>query len=235
MEWLVAKQIVPGVAYAKLPEIAYSEELGYGWRPFTFDVPREVWLEARPRADGSPGLWLSSYAPDWSHTYPVLSTMDTLAIEAAREMQSLLDFLPMSLERSRYEYLAWPVYDSAFMGDCGIPVGAFSGLLDLDSPDMSDVEGWIDDLENTELQEFLFRLQPDARFCPSISIDDDVPPPCRAGTLAAAIFSNAGSALDDRIALQFIQQAKVISENGLAFHAALLATHRARIDTLIPE
>lgn len=234
-EWLVAKQIVPDAASATLPEIIYSEELGYGWSPFTFDVPRQVWLEARPRANGSPGLWLSSDAPSWSHTYPVLSTMDTLAIQAALGMQSWLDFLPMSLQRSRYEYLEWPVNNSAFMGNCGIPTGAFSGLLDLDDREMSDVEGWVDDLENAELQEFLFRLQPDARFCPSIVIDDDVPPPCRAGTLAAAIFSNAGSAPDDRIAMQFIQQAKVISNNGLAFHAALLAIHRARIDTLIPE
>jgi hypothetical protein len=234
-EWLVAKQIVPNAPYAKLPEITYSGEQGYGWSPFTFDVPRKVWLEARPRLDGSPGLWLSSPAPGWTHTYPVLSTMDTLAIQAALGMQSWLDFLPMSLKRSTYEYLEWPVYASAFMGDSGIPPGAFSGLLDLNTPEMSDVEGWIDDLENTELQEFLFRLEPDARFCPSIVSDDDLPPPCRAGTLAAAIFSNAGSALDDRIAMQFIRQAKVISENGLAFHAAFLATHRARIDRLIAE
>jgi hypothetical protein len=234
-EWLVAKQIIPNTPYAKLPEITYSEALGYGWKPFTFDVPREVWLEVRPRQHGAPGLWLSSYAPDWSHTYPVLQTIDTLAIEAAREMQSSLGFLAMSLERLTYEYLEWPVYDLAFMEDSSIPGGAFSGLLDLDAPDMSDVEGWIEDLENTELQDFLFRLPPEARFCPSISTEDDVPPPCRAGTIAAAIFSNAGSALDERIAIQFITQAQAISENGLAFHAALLASHRTRIDSMIPE
>lgn len=235
LEWLVAKQIVPHTDNAQLPEIAYSTELGYGWHPFTLDVPREVWLEARPRAEGSPGLWLSSYVPDWVYCCPVVPNMDTLAIEACLGAMSLPGILPMSLERSWYEFLQWPVDDPAFLLDSGIPAGAFSGLLDLDPQDMSDVEGWVDDLENAELQEFLFRLQPDARFCPSISIDDDVPPPCREGTLAAAIFSNAGSALDDRIAMQFIQQAKVISENGLAFHAAFLAAHRARIDTLIPE
>lgn len=235
LEWLVAKQILPDTDNARLPEITYSENLGYGWRPFTFEVPREVWLEVRPRAESSPGLWLSSYAPDWVYCCPIIPNMDTLANEVRLGAMSLPGILPMSLDRSWYEFLQWPVDDPAFLLDSSIPPGAFSGLLDLDAQEMSDVEGWVDDLENTELQEFLFRLQPDARFCPSISIDDDVPPPCRAGTLAAAIFSNAGSALDDRLAMQFIQQANVISENGLAFHAAFLATHRARIDTLIPD
>lgn len=234
-EWLVAKQIVPDQDNARLPEIAYSDALGYGWKPFTFDVPRKVWLEVKSRADGSPGLWLSSFAPDNVHCFPILPNMDTLAIEAARGAMSLLGFLPASLMWSWYEFLEWPVDDRAFMVNSGIPAGAFSGLLDRESLDESDVEGWIDDLDNAELQEFLFRLPPNARFCPSISTDYDLPPACRAGTIAAAIISNAGSALDERVAIQLLNQAKVISANGLAFNSALLSAHRARIEAMIPD
>lgn len=235
VEWLVMKEVVPDKDDAKLPELKHSPELGFGWKPFTFDVPRRVWVEVRPRADGSPGLWLSSHAPDWVYTYPVLPGMDTLSIEANCGNQSWFRFLPMSVDRSLYEFLHWPTCHPEFLVGSTLPEGAVSGLLDPNYHDMSDVEGWLDDLENAELQDFLFRLPTTARFYPSISLDDEVPPPCPIGTVAAAIFANAGSAPEDRIAMQFMRQSEVIAMAGLAFHAAFLASHRARIEAMIPD
>ena len=93
----------------------------------------------------------------------------------------------------------------------------------------------VEDLDNTELQEFIFRLAPSSRFCPSIEVDHEVPPPCRSGTTAAAMFSNAGCGQADRIAVRLMRQASSIAENGLAFHEAILAANRSQIDAMIEE
>ena len=235
LEWLIAKGIVPEALTPKLPEIAYNEASGFGWRRFSFDVPRSVWIEVRRRADGTTGLWLSSSAPEFAYCFPNIPSIDTLSIEARRTPFSSEKFLPMPFADTNYEFLQWPTDVPDFMIESRLPAGGFSGLLVSQYPDFSEVEGWLDDRDNAELQEFLFRLPPNTRFCPSIAVDDEVPPPCAAGTIAAAIFANAGTASHDRLALQLINQAQIIATSGLGFYTALLDAHRGRIDAMLSE
>ncbi|VWX57295.1 hypothetical protein [Sphingorhabdus sp. 109] len=230
-EWLVMKNISPDDPQARLPEIIYSEEHGFGWKPFTYDVPRQVWLQIRPRPDGPAGLWLTGKAQDFGACYPVLPQMDTLAVQSS--ISSRWDsFIPQHYNW-HYESLLWPEFIPEFMTNADVPEGAITGLFENPYHEMTDIEGWLDDLDNGELQEFLFRLDPRSRFCPSIGLDDELPPPCRSGTIAAALFSNAGSSRDERLAMQLILQANVIASNGLDFHAALLASNRALIEAMI--
>ncbi|MEH6790619.1 hypothetical protein [Parasphingorhabdus sp.] len=232
-EWLVMKNVSPDDRKAKLPEVTYSEYHGFGWKPFTYDVPRPVWLKVKPRPDSGAGLWLTAPAEDMGICYPVLSGLDALAIQARMRPFRWHSFIPQRYNL-HYDYLRWPDYTPEFMTGADLPLGAASGLLEEPYHEMIDIEGWLDDLDNGELQEFLFRLAPRSRFCPSIVLDEELPPPCRSGTIAAAIFSNAGSARDERMAMQLISQAGVIAANGLDFHAALLASNRALIDAMIP-
>ena len=233
IEWLEKNGILLSKPYAKLPQINYSEELGYGWRPFVFDEPRRVWLEVRQSPSGCPGLWVSSQSADIAYCYPVLGEMDALAIESRRR-PSWLNFVPIPLEDSRYSLLQWPTDDPDFLIEMEVPDGGHSGLVEIDHEEMPDVEGWLDDLDNVELQDFLFHLAPNSRFCPSIVVDDEVPAPCQAGTVAAALFANAGSDPVDRIAVQLLNQAEAISDCGLEFLSALLAANRERIEAMIP-
>lgn len=240
-EWLALKKVIPDKNFKSLPDKTYNHEAGFGWKSFTFDMPRRVWAELRPRSDGSPGLWLSSYAPLYPYIYPILPNWDALSIQASCGNQFWPSFEPMPVDMApnaieQYEFLYWPVQHSEFLVDSTIPEGAASGLIDSAYDyDIARVEGWVDDLENAEVQDFLFRLPETARFCPSITLDDYSPPPCRVGTVAAAIFSNTGSEPESRIAMQFIRQAEIIATAGLAFHATLLASNRARIESMIVE
>lgn len=235
LEWLISKGILPNNEWPTLPEVTYTEASGFGWQRFSFDVPRQVWVEVRPRANNAPGLWFSASVPDYAYCYPSIPSIDTLPIEARRSRKAWLRFLPMTVEDTMYEFLQWPMDDPDFLIESHLPVGASSGLLDAQYCDFPDIEGWLDDRDNAELQELLFRLPPNTRFCPSIAVDDELPPPCPQGTIAAAIFANAGTDSGDRLAQQLINQAEIIATNGLSFYAALLSTHRARIDAMLSE
>ena len=131
-----------------------------------------------------------------------------------------------------YEFRNWPTCRADFMPDGEAPAGAVSGLIDPTYEGHEVIEGWIDDLDNVELQDMLFRNSEGMRFCPSVHTDSDVPPPCRLGTVAAAIFTNAAGDADNRLGRALAQQAKIISSAGLAFHEALLSYHRSVIERM---
>jgi hypothetical protein len=116
-----------------------------------------------------------------------------------------------------------------------LPAQAFSGLVDLPFEDLPSVKGWIDDHENVELQDSLFRNPERVRFCPSFPIDETVPPPCQPATIAAAVFQNAATAGSDLLGRTLLDQATTLSSAGLRFYQALLNHHRAVIDRMLQE
>lgn len=233
-DWLVHKGIISGERYRSLPDLEYSSELGYGWKPISFDSAASVYLEVRQKSDGTPGVWFSCSPSDFPHLYPILPSMDTIPL-AAKRSPLWLDFLPCGVSGLFYELFEWPDYIDDFLIGGQPPQGACMGLIDVESAELPLVEGWIDDRENIEVQEFLFRLQSSTRFCPSVAVDNILPPPCALGSVAAAIISNAGVDPADRIANMLLKQAEAMSSNGLAFHAALLGAHRERIKNMIVD
>jgi hypothetical protein len=242
-DWLCAKGIW-GPDDLSLPEVAYDAQTGFGWKPFSYDIVREVWLECRPKTNGEPGLWMTISQGDELSTrfYPVLSNLDCLAVEAACPPVMLrnLPFSPVEMGGlitdagylpSDYELLEWPASDPVFYpdGDGSLLGVALSGLIERQDADdwlseesIPDSAGWLDDLDNHELQSLIFRNPRGARFLPSIAVDEEAPLPCRAGTIAGALFANLVCLADERVASELASAAERISQAGLAFHNELL-------------
>ncbi len=237
MEWLIAKGLMSGKAYEDLPDISFDEAKGYGWRTFIYEIVQSIWIEVRPKSDGTPGLWVTaSYDDDdMTHFYPRIPGLDTLAVEANSPV-GWLGFIGMYIDsKSLYEFIEWPTTSPEFMVGGKMPRGAASGLIDSASEDLPTIEGWLDDLENAELQDMLFRNPNGIRFCPSIATDNSLPPPCQQGTVAAAIFTNAGCEREARLGRVLMQQARTIASAGLGFYDALIAHNRARIESMLDE
>jgi hypothetical protein len=235
LDWLVKKGLIAGKPYEDLPEISFQPDVGYGWRDFPHELVQSVWLEVRPKADGNPGLWVSAWFDDLNHVYPRLQTFDPLMTEAKSRSGSL-DFMGMTAgTNTTYEFVEWPIHRPAFMPHRKPPAGAAWGLIDPTFEDHATVEGWIDDLDNVELQHLLFSSPEGTRFCPSLQLEGEVPAPCRSGTIAAAIFSNAPCGAEDQLGAMLLRQAKTISSAGLAFHDALLGYHRSLIERMFQD
>lgn len=231
-----------------LPEVDYDAELGFGWKPFSYDVVRDVWIQCRPKANGELGLWLTiSSDRHYSHWYPFLPGFDCLALEAEcpADLLSNLPFYPEDMGGMfvddelipiKYDLFDWPTYDPVF-GE--LPGVALSGLIEwpdeeelLSGSSIPDMAGWLDDLDDEELQRLLFGLPAGSRFLPSIAVDDEAPLPCRRGSIAGAIFGNLECAEEDQLAHQLVSAAERVSDAGLAFHRELLAHYHRLISQI---
>lgn len=236
--WLVAEGLLSGEeAYEDLPEISYDAGKGYGWQSFPYDIVQSVHIEARPKGDGTIGLWVSAHVSEMDHYHPFTIGRDTAAVEAGRT--GWLDFIGMPMDyhgpASSYVLINWPVYDRKFMNGDALPYGAVSGLIETDDRDFTDVEGWIDDTENAEVQDLLFGIKPNVRFLPSVTIDPHTPSPCSEQTIASAFFKNLPVGVEERIGQRLLEQADRFAQAGLAYHDAVLAHHRALIDGMASE
>ena len=238
----------------RLPEVEYDAQRGFGWKPFSYDIVREVWLQCRPRANGEPGLWLTISGDGfYSHWYPDLPKLDCLALEAEcpADLLSNLPFCPDEMGGvfvdgdfvpCDYDLFDWPTYDPVFCPDRALPEGAISGLIERDEDadwlsdsGIPDMAGWLDDLGNDELQRVLFSLPSGVRFLSSIVVDGEVPLPCRAGSIAGAIFGNLACPEEEQLARDLTSAAERISEAGLAFHSELLSHYRQLISQIGEE
>lgn len=223
-----------------LPDVSFDPERGYGWKAFSYDILREVWLECRPRQDGSVGLWVSIARNDGSydHCYPILDHFDCLAGEAvAPPVYS--NHLPFWWsEEGGYMIAHWPHNDPIFSPP---PAEAVIGLVDLDPIEMDqfsfegeapEMAGWLDDLDNRELQELLFRTPDRARFLPSVEINDNAPPACRPGTIANTLLANLACLPEERIVTRIVDASERIAAAGLTFHDALVSHYRRLVDDM---
>lgn len=244
MDWLIAKGLMTGKPYEKLPAIEFDVEKGYGWTNFSYELVESVWLDVRPKPDGSPGLWVRSWLSDLSRLYPLDSGIDTLALEAS-SLPGPLDFLPMHIDSndrydSPYEFLGWP--DDARWGSPSrrdmfkiggkLPPRARTGLIEIEWEEIPGVDGWVDDIDNIEVQNLLFRNPIRVRFCPSVATDDLMPPPCRSGTIAATLITNAACEIQERIGSLLQTQAAALASAGLAFHGSIVGYHKGVIDAM---
>jgi hypothetical protein len=227
-DWLNLKGLMQG---KKLPEILYNKSVGYGWRPYPYDLAQKLWLEVRQKTDGTPGLWLSSekgYEVDF-HFYPHIAGLDVFAL--ARGVDFLRGIVPEPYDTD-YSYIEWPTDNASLMVNGRLPWSAASGLVEIDFEDLPDTDGWIDDPGNADLQDLLLHNVTDSRFSPVFPISD-VPPPGQLDTVAAALILNAGcEAPEERISRRLLHQAQTISKAGLGFHDALLSHHRAVIESM---
>lgn len=240
LEWAAAKGLISWDSYEGLPEVEFDEDKGYGWRDFPHKLLQPVWLSIRPKTDSSPGLWVTA-GSDECCRYPDIRDIDTLAIAAGGRPISVAgtmwdaNFIDWPGEYDPdYGSVEWPKEDPRFLIDGIPPPGAASGVIESDFETFPSIGGWIDDRDNLELQDILFRNPSGTRFCPSIETADD-PPPCQAGTVAASIISNIGCAEDDRFFSSLINEAKDCARAGIEFHAALIAYHKNRIDQMLGE
>ena len=235
--WLIAEGLLTGKADEDLPNIKYDPGKGYGWQSFPYDIVQSVNLQARPKTDGTIGLWVSAHVSEMGHYHPVTIGCDTAAIEAAHT--GWLDFIGMPMDylgpAIPYLLINWPVYASRFMNGDALPYGAVSGLIESDDREFIDVEGWIDDPDNTEVQDLLFGVAPNVRFLPTVAIDRCTPSPCSEQTVSSAFFKNLPVTIDDRVGQRLLEQADRFARAGLAYHEAVIAHHRALIDGMVRE
>jgi hypothetical protein len=231
IEWLITKGLMSGEYYEVLPEVQFDAAKGFGWTEMRFEFVQPIWLSVRPKSDGTPGLWLSAWLSDL-YLYPSVPEFDALAIEASSLPEGLgSGFVPMIIGNSNYEFLGWPT-DGRFLVDGNPPEGAVTGLLKVPIEELLEIEGWVDDTNNIEMQNLLFHNAEKVRFCPSVAMDSAIPPPCRQGTIAALLFGNAACEVEYQVGALLIAQARQLSTIGLGFHEALLGYHKGVIDRL---
>lgn len=116
-----------------------------------------------------------------------------------------------------------------------LPLGAGSGLIDPDYSELPEVSGWLDDMNNVELQDLLFGSTIGIRFVPEVRMMLGIPTPCSIGTVAACIFANLGVDEEDRIGQILLAKAKRSSAAGLAYRQAIVDHHRRLIATMAPD
>lgn len=240
--WLTAKGLPTSQSELDDLNLPYDDTAGYGWAPYSYEIPERVVLAVMPKPDGSPGLWLYSCGREiYTSAYPIPDKIDCLDIRAKEHWSSNpdLDFKVISSEDMGYHLMIHLGFDTKnAMAEEFSPTGPIPGLLRADfaakwqEDDYPGVEGWLDDIDNAELQDFLFRNPVKTRFCPSISVDADTLSPCGKGTIAASLFGNVACPSEERILTQLCDQAEIIAASGLAYHQALIAHHQRLIENL---
>lgn len=240
LEWLIHKGWAQGRSFEDLPEIPYSAETGAGWRAFRYEILQIVMLTARPKADGSPGLWVDAMASDLAHYHPVLPTFDTAKAEIGKGW--LWSFIGQTVTNgvdysywSSYDYVAWPTWNERHMPGGAMPLGAASGLVESTAEELPDVSGWLDDVENAELQELLFGRQGGVRFIPEVAIVRGMPVPVDATTVAGTLLGNLSAPEEDRVSERLLAKARARADAGLSYHEAVVAHHRKLIDAMLPD
>lgn len=235
--WLVAEGVLTGASYEDLPDTGYDARKGYGWQSFHYDIVQPVHLEARPKPDGTVGLWVSAHVSDMDHYHPYTIGRDTAAVEATQT--GWLDFIAQPMDykgpASSYALINWPTYDRNFMNGDALPYGAVSGLIEPDNRNFTTLGGWVDDADNAEVQDLLFAITSDVRFLPSVAVHRPTPSPCSEQAVASVFFKNLPVSIEERISDRLLEQADRFARSGLAYHDAVLAHHRALIDGMARE
>jgi hypothetical protein len=220
----------------KLSATAFSGTQKIGWTRLTVETPREVWIEIRPKDDGSPGLWLSSKFDDCPTIFPVVDRMDCLEIEAKSKPRHL-DFAAFMFYEG-YRLVLWPTHDRRFMDEDRLPDGAICALLneafydEFDETRHPNIAGWLDDQTDVDLQDFIFRCPPNTRFIPAFPTHRSTPLPCAPGSIAAALFANNPLRRSDLLATSIITKAREVGAAGLSYHSKLIAYHQDLLDKL---
>lgn len=243
-EWLMAKGLISreGIYDDGLPDIPFDENAGYGWKPFAAEYPESVWLSARLKDDGTTGLWLSTsmiifedFYPEPTYGFDALARVAEMHANRSQYLVSAWGDRECEDYHWPYHMFTWPTKDDIFSPNDTILYGAVSGIVDLELLHSEGTGGWIDDLDNAELHDILFRNSEGVRFCHSIAIDEDWQPPCQKNTIAAAIFANRKRQAEDRLGQRLVDEARTISSAGLAFYDALIAQNRALVEGLFDE
>lgn len=236
LQWLINKGLMKGNSYERLPDIEFDEEKGYGWRAFGYELLQLVGLQLKRKPDGSTGLWMDGFPDEISHFYPALFGFDTVAVPVGFET---LGFTSLDMEgssrayRSGYELLEWPVDDTRYMPDGKLPYGGVAlGLIEPAHENLPEIEGWLDDADNAELQELLLGKPDGVRFVPKIATTIGAAVPCSSETVAAAILANLTVSEDDRIDRILLNKAQRAAEAGLGYHDAVLGRNHALIDAI---
>lgn len=240
LEWLIHKGWAQGRSFEDLPEIQYSSGIGAGWKPFRYEILQLVMLTARAKPDGSPGLWVDAMASDLAHYHPVLPTFDAARGEIGNGWawsfigQTVTNGVDHSYWSS-YDYVSWPTSSEQYMPNGTMPLGASSGLVESSREELPDASGWLDDFDNSELQELLFGGPEGVRFIPEVVVARDIPIPINPATVAGAILGNLSAPEEDRISERLIAKARARATAGLAYHDAVVAHHRKLIEQLLPD
>lgn len=239
LEWLISKGYLEGRSYENLPDIAYTDATGIGWRSYPYEVLQFVLLQAKAKPDGSPGLWIHTFADDLGHYHPILLMFDSAAADVG--CGSALSFIGQAVTNddytyhSIYDFVAWPAWSERHMPGGSMPYGAASGMVEAAYEETPEVSGWLDDADNAELQELLFGSAADTRFLPEIRVAGGLPVPVNQDSVAGALLANLAVGEEDRISERLLAKAKARADAGLAYHEAVVAHHRQMIDHILPN
>lgn len=225
----------------------FDKKTGYGWKPFYFEYAEFIDLELREKPDGSIGLWLEAafHEDDPFNIYPYFENFDILEVQAAHPHLRLdkfsLDEWDWFFDTPVLRIFEWSSLESIKPGIS--EAQEFStGILDVfatpDGHDSSGVdllamtEGWLDDEQNVELQDLLFRTSPNQRFLPSIATEEVFTSPFKSNTIAAGLMANASCELEERIGQKLFKQAHMVAKTGLDYRAALIAKGQQIVDRM---
>lgn len=226
MAWLEAR----GATSEKLPDVAWSEETGWGWRQMDLSVVHAVDLVRAPEAEGGAALRLEVYGEDG--LYPTVVGSGEVQIEEmlARDAHEEVchDLWIGELPVKALWQPAWAAEDRR-------PrlLGPFDHWSDytLQPACGAIAEGWVEDRLIGDVL-----LSPGFTFHPAIEAPDDSDKavPCHTRSAAAAILRNLEAA-DARIDHLLIRHADLIARAGLGHHDRLIDHYKDVLGRLMEE
>lgn len=208
-----------------LPEVAWSPDVGHGWRTAELAILHTAALRLTRGADGQPRLRLELAGTDGG--YPTFVLADHVSPDAvvARGADEEV-CVDLSTGNAEFKGLFRPAWADG-TGDQGELLGLFDHWRDYPfEPEFGGtVDGWIDDGLIGDLL-----LDAGVAFHPSIEAPA-MAAPCADGTVAAALLRNVAGA-GATIGQLLIERAHVIAEAGLRYQDALIDQYAAAIERM---
>ncbi|KQM62467.1 hypothetical protein ASE75_14375 [Sphingomonas sp. Leaf17] len=221
-----AQDWLAGIGYenGSLPEITFTEALGYGWKPCFLSIMRWVGLEIVADDNGDPRVQVATWGDDnrigfnfWENGLPASET----AIAEAVGKRSQARYVDVDGSNLLFAIHARPfdVGEGEHPPIVGLLASEFDSGLYVDD---FDSKGWTEDPET-----FAILASNKGRFYPTIAESEPTNGPVMGRSVGASILHNVRfSSKDNSIAALLIEKARVTADAGLRFRDSLIETYR---------
>jgi hypothetical protein len=238
------------------PDIAYTEETGFGWFDNQFWALSRVSLVLAPGDDGAPTLFIEK--EEASACIPALrlehvegDAFDFVERVIGSMQVSVSDFVPRFPDLTQLAITvgaktALGVDEKMFHYKNGLGCmdrvttgGAPGDLAPGEAPHWADTPPWFADIRasltdrhDSTRDALLNRRGSPYCFYPSFAFDEARPAAAPAGSIAAALIANAHEPPERRLLTLLVERSKAIADAGMTYAKALGDYHEAAIQAM---